>query len=125
MAGSDKRQRDKIIAFRCFDEEFNAIVAKADKSGLSRGAFMRAAGLGDAGPRAQRRPPADHKVLRQLLGEAGRIGNNVNQIARSINSGDAADFPEVREAIRAINEIRNAILDALGKSHGPNNGPIP
>ncbi len=123
MAGSDKRQRGKIVASRCSDEEFNAIAAKADKAGLSNGAFMRAAALGDAGPRAQRRPPADHKAIRQLLGEAGRIGNNVNQIARALNSQERANIPEVQAAMRAINEIRNGILDALGKNHGPDTGP--
>ena len=125
MAGSDKRQRGKIMAFRCFDEEFNAIAAKADKAGLSGGAFMRAALLGDAGPRAQRRPPADHKALRQLLGQAGRIGNNINQIARALNSEEKAKLPELQEALRAINDIRNGILDALGKNHGPDTGPGP
>lgn len=125
MAGSDKRQRGKIMAFRCFDEEFNAIAAKADKAGLSSGAFMRAAALGDAGPRAQRRPPADHKALRQLLGQAGRIGNDINQIARALNSEEKANLPELQEALRAINDIRNGILDALGKNHGPDSGPGP
>jgi hypothetical protein len=125
MAGSDKRQRGKIMAFRCFDEEFNAIAAKADKAGLSNGAFMRAAALGDAGIRAQRRPPADHIALRQLLGQTGRIGNNINQIARALNSEERAKLPEVQEAMRAINDIRNAILDALGKNHGPDSGPGP
>ncbi len=126
MAGSDKRQRGKIMAFRCFDEEFNAIAAKADKAGLSCGAFMRAAALGDPGPRAQRRPPADHKALRQLLGHVGRIGNNINQIARALNAGDQPSLPEVKEILRVCREIRNALLDirnailvALGKNPAP------
>ena len=125
MAGSDKRQRGKIVASRCSDEEFNAIAAKADKAGLSNGAFMRAAALGDAGPRAQRRPPADHIVLRQLLGEAGRIGNNVNQIARALNSGDQANLPELQEALRACIDTQNRINEALGKKHGPDTGRVP
>ena len=125
MAGSDKRQRGKIVASRCSDEEFNAIAAKADKAGLSNGAFMRAAALGDAGPRAQRRPPADHKVLRQLLGEIGRIGNNINQLARATNSGDKVSRSDIAEGIRACLDIRNVIYEALGKNPGPNIGPEP
>jgi hypothetical protein len=119
-SGSEKRQRNKRFTFRLIDDEFNKIAAKADRSGLSFGAFLRAAALdGDAGPRAQRRPPADHRALRQLLGQAGRIGNNINQIARALNSGDAVNAPELQEALRAINDIRNGILDALGINHGP------
>jgi hypothetical protein len=119
MAGSDKRQRGKIIAFRCLEEEFAAIAAKADRAGLSCGAFLRAAGLGSPGPRAVRRPPADHKALRQILGELGRVGNNLNQIARMLNTGQQPDLPELKTALSAYIEIRNAIFEALGKNTGP------
>src|ERR1700687_710062 len=122
-SGSEKRQRNKRVTFRLFDDEFNKIAAKADRSGLTFGAFMRAAALdGDGGPRAQRRPPADHKVLRQLLGEAGRSGNNVNQIARALNSGDRVNLPELQEALRACIDTQNRINEALGKKHGPATG---
>lgn len=125
-SGTEKRQRNKRSTPRFTDEEFNRIAAKADNAGLGFAAYLRASALdGDAGPRAQRRPPADHKALRELLGHVGRIGNNINQIARTLNSGDAVDPGELREALHAYLEIRNAILDALGKSHGPNNGPEP
>ena len=119
MAGSDKRQRGKIIASRCLDEEFAAIAAKADKAGLAVAAFMRAAALGDAGPRAQRRPPADHKALRQILGELGRIGNNLNQIARALNSRAQAIPPELQNALRAFAPLRRTLYIALGKDPGP------
>lgn len=119
MAGSDKRQRGKIIASRCLDEEFTAIAAKANKAGLAIAAFMRAAALGDAGPRAQRRPPADHKALRQHLGQVGRIGNNINQIARALNSGERASLPELQQVLRACLDILDRINAALGKKHGP------
>ena len=119
MAGSDKRQRGKIHPVRCTLEEFNAIAAKADKAGLSAAGFMRAAALGDAGPRAQRRPPADHVALRQILGHIGRIGNNLNQIARALNAGELAKLPELKEALRACIDVRDAIFEALGKKPRP------
>jgi hypothetical protein len=125
-SGSDKRQRNKRINFRVFDDEFNKIAAKADRSGLTLGAFMRAAALdGDSGPRAQRRPPADHKALRQILGEIGRIGNNINQMARALNSGDKLSRSDMEEALRACLDIRKKIYEALGKNPGPNTGPGP
>jgi len=119
MAGSDKRQRGKIQPVRCTLEEFNAIAAKADKAGLSAAGFMRAAALGDAGPRAQRRPPADHKALRQILGELGRVGNNLNQIARALNAGERVRLPELKDALLAYIAIHDAIFAALGKKPGP------
>ena len=119
MAGSDKRRRLRQSLVRWTDEEFNALAAKADKAGLAVAAFMRAAALGDAGPRAQRRPPADHKALRQILGELGRVGNNLNQIARALNAGEQARLPELKDALRAYLVLRDAIFAALGKKQSP------
>jgi hypothetical protein len=118
-SGSDKRQRTHQSLVRLSDEEFADISARADKAGLAVAAFMRAAVLGNPGPRAQHRPPADHKALRQILGELGRVGNNINQIARALNSEDKSKLPELPQALKAYTEIRDKILDALGKKPGP------
>src|ERR1700687_264888 len=119
MAGSDKRRRIRQSLVRWTDEEFNAIAAKADKAGLAVAAFMRAAALGDAGPRAQRRPPADHVALRQILGQLGRIGNNLNQITRALNARQQLRLPQLKEDLRAFLVLRDAIFQALGKKPGP------
>ena len=125
-SGSEKRQRNKRLSIRFTAEEFNQIAARADQAGLGSAALLRAAALGDAGPRAQRRPPADHKALRQLLGHVGRIGNNINQIARALNAAEKSGLAEVPAvlgacpaALRACDDIRRAILVALGKNPGP------
>jgi len=125
-SGSEKRQRTTRRSVRFTADEFNEIAAKADNSGLGFAAFLRAAALeGNAGPRAQRRPPADHKALRQILGHVGRIGNNVNQIARALNSEEQASLPELQEALGAYLDIRNAIFAALGKTTAPGGGKDP
>jgi hypothetical protein len=112
-SGSDKRQRGETVTVRLSKDERDALDALASRSGLAAGAFMRAATFGDAGPRAQRRPPVDHRALRQLLGECGRVGNNLNQIARRLNEGGGANIPELRAALAAYLDIRAAILRAL------------
>src|SRR5262245_53262563 len=104
-SGSNKRKRSHQSLIRWTDEEFSTIAEKADKAGLAVAAFMRAAVLGSPGPRAKRRPPADHKALRQILGHLGRIGNNINQIAKSLNAGDRLKLPELEAALRAYLEI--------------------
>ena len=113
-SGTDKRQRSVTVTVRLTAEERAHLESLSSRAGLAAGAFMRAAAFGGAGPRAQRRPPADHAALRQLLGEVGRVGNNINQIARSLNAGQEADIPELREALSAYLGIRNAIYGALG-----------
>jgi len=113
-SGSAKRQRIRQCLVRFTEEEFARIVEKADRAGLAIAAFLRGAGLGNPGPRAMRRPPADHQALRRLLGHLGRVGNNLNQIAHRLNTGAQASLPELREALAAYLEIRNAIFHALG-----------
>lgn len=111
--GSDKRQRGETVTVRLSKAERDRLDELASKSGLAAGAFMRAAAFGDAGPRAQRRPPVDHVLLRQILGNLGKVGSNVNQIARQMNSGEQAAVPELREALAAYLELRDAIYRAL------------
>jgi hypothetical protein len=118
-SGSGNRQRTKQCLVRFTDEEFERASGKADKAGIAVAAFLRAAALGDPGPRSQRRPPADHKALRRILGELGRIGNNINQIAYRLNTGQKTPPPELRHALAAYLELRNAIFDALGMKRPP------
>jgi hypothetical protein len=112
---SQKRQRYKQIKTPCTLEEFNAVAAKADAAGMTRAAYSRTVLLGDAGPRSQRRMPADAQALRQILGQLGSVGNNINQIAYNLNlRARAPDIPELREALKDYARIRNAIYEALG-----------
>lgn len=112
-SGTDKRQRGKTVTVRLTDDEHGALESLSSRSGMALGAFMRAAAFGDSGPRAQRRPPADHQALRQILGHCGRIGNNLNQIAKHLNAGGQLDHDELRQALKAYLDIRAAILAAL------------
>jgi hypothetical protein len=58
-------------------------------------------------------------ALREILGHLGRIGNNINQIARGTNTGVQARLAELNEARRACQDMRKAIYEALGKDPGP------
>lgn len=113
------KNRSKIINIRCSPKEHATIRTNADLAGFAVGAFLRAAGTGDAGPRAKRRPTADHIALRQILGQIQRTGNNINQIARALNSRQQASIPELRKALSAYMETRDAIFEALGKEPKP------
>ena len=112
-SGSGTRKSTKQVLVRLTDEEFRDVSAKADRAGYPLAALFRHAALGSPGPRAQRRPPADHATLRQILGHCGRIGNNLNQIAKRLNEGGQANIRELVEACSAYLIIRDAILAAL------------
>jgi hypothetical protein len=118
--GTEKRQRQKITPIRWEMGEFNKVAARANRTGLTFGAFMRALALdGDAGPRSQRTQPADRRLLLQFQGQHGRLNNNANQIARGINEDEFYDLPELRLMLKDYVAIRDAIFVALGKEPSP------
>lgn len=115
-SGTDTRQRTEHLALRCTVEERAVIEAAAERAGMPVGAFLRHQATGTAGPRAARRPTSDRVQLAQLLGQVGRIGGNVNQLARAFNTGgtppNVADWQEVKTLVTAMND---ALLQALGR----------
>lgn len=112
--GSDKRQRTRIITFRVSDEEYARYQERASRAGLAVGAFARAAGLDEAGPRARLRRPVEHQALVQLIAALNRVGNNLNQIARNTNVGLDIDVPQLRDALHQYHQVIDAIYEALG-----------
>jgi hypothetical protein len=115
---SETRQRNKQSKIRWLDNEFNTAAAKAKASGLSFSAYVRAAATGSAGPRAQRALPVDAELLREVLAQHGRIGNNLNQIAYQLNArADSAGAVQYEEALNEWAVLRRYMLQALG--HDP------
>lgn len=106
-SGSETRQRSSAPArMRLTVEERAQLEAAAERSGTTVGAFMRHQCLGTAGPRAVRRPPVERAALSQLLGQLGKCGSNLNQIARALNAG--GDTPD--DLALALADIRAAAL---------------
>lgn len=65
--------------------------------------------------RRSRTPSVDMVALARLLGELGKVGSNVNQIARHMNTGEAVEQEELRRALDAVSDIRAAVLEAMGR----------
>jgi hypothetical protein len=85
--GNEKRQRTALVQIRCTPEEHACIIVAAERVGLSVGAYVRMQCIGKPGPRAIRRPTVEAMVVAQLVAHLGKVGSNLNQIARVVNSG--------------------------------------
>lgn len=72
--------------------------------------------------RRYKRPVKDHQALGQLLGALGeaRLANNLNQLAKTANTGSLPVTPEtekaLREACAEIHHMRSLLMRALGFS---------
>ena len=113
-----KRQRQKVIGFRATPEEQAQIESDAKSAGLTIGAYLRKLALDAPIPRQSRRSSVDMTTLSQLLGQLGKIGSNLNQLARQANIGLAPSAPALAEELAALKVLRAEIRQALGKDQG-------
>lgn len=99
MSDSTER-RTRSIKIRMTDAEHAALVERCGQHALA--AWLRDLGLGQHVQRRHRVPEADPALLRGLAA----IGNNLNQVARRVNSGQwsAADRLTVLAELRAIHD---------------------
>jgi hypothetical protein len=110
----ENRKRNKLIQFRCDDAEFAQAKRRAQRAGYTVGAFARACILDGPGPRAQRLPPTNKAELVKLHAELNKIGSNLNQMARAMNSGAIPPLKSVDSAIEAYSDMRADVRRALG-----------
>jgi hypothetical protein len=108
--------KSKPFPIRFTPGQLEKLSEKASDAGMSIGAFARETLLGSAGPRSVRKPPVQKAELARLLGELGKVGSNVNQLARAFNQHHAT--PSVQELTGIKSEMvamRLAIMQALGR----------
>ncbi len=109
--------KEKFIAVRCTLDDHAFIGETAAQAGMSIGAFLRTLALGTAGARAVKRPHIEREQLAKLLGEIGKLGSNVNQIARWANTDKRAPDDRVLALMREdIAAMRGEVMKAL--DHG-------
>ena len=92
------RKRNKTLTIRLTDQEYNAILEKALRSGKNVTDYLISA--------SQRSEIHVAEDTKPLLTELKRIGNNLNQITAKVNAGAffSYNFHEVIELQRAIYE---------------------
>jgi len=105
--GSEKRARTTHLTIRFSPEERATVDEAAARAGLTAGSYARQTLFGAPQPRQVRRPPVERRELARLLGQIGRIGGNVNQLARTANRGLPITRREVAEALNDLRAIRD------------------
>lgn len=106
--------RHSWIHARVTAEERAALEAAADRAEMMLGPYVIAAALGAPTRRGRRRPQVERGVLAQLLGQLGKAGSNLNQLAKVANqTGQPPAAEELAAAIRDIREAARAISCTL------------
>ena len=116
--------RSRVVKTRLTDEEYADFTARLAPYGMSQSEFIR-----QAITRATIRPivtvsPVNDELLSavgKLIAEYGKIGGNLNQIARTLNEWHSP-YPqlagEVRAAVSDLAALKFEVLQKVGDAVG-------
>lgn len=124
MTKKTKALATKIFTIRFTLWEFANLTERAANKGMTLASYIRHILFGEQAEKRKRVIRAvikDVEAFSKLLSilSATRISNNINQIAKAINQGVLHVSPEMekllRDACHAIIEMRDLLLQAIGK----------
>ncbi|MGA7205270.1 MAG: plasmid mobilization relaxosome protein MobC [Specibacter sp.] len=91
--------RTRRVSMSLTEEEHAAWTAAAEGRGLSAWARDQVAAQLEA-----EHPRGGGAEVAKLRADLGRVGSNLNQLVRAVNSGHAPSSPELLEAVQATRE---------------------
>lgn len=121
-----RRKKDKnvkyknIICLKLTDIELEALNLAAATAGISRSEYLRNSFLNGPVP-IHYEIVADMEILRKLVSEYGKIGSNLNQIAKYFNSGGERSLAiesEIHQCIADLFRLRKEVLKMAGEKNG-------
>jgi hypothetical protein len=112
-----RRSSLPTLNIRLTDAQAERLSREAEEFGLTMGSIVKARTFGDDyTPRRSVRP--DRQELARIAGQLGKIGGNLNQVTRAINSGRLAPNAEIAKGLvgaqDSIEEMKKALRSALG-----------
>lgn len=111
---ANKSKRTKRFEIRFTQQEWTALQDRAYESGSSSAAIYARSVLLPSQHQADLETKAEQKVRLQLLASFGKIGSNINQIARALNrmkvwntttEGMLLELTKIQEAVSTITTI--------------------
>jgi hypothetical protein len=114
-------KRTPPFSIRLSKDERAELEKRATAAGLTIGGYCKSVIFNSPPPRRSRRPPIDKIELARLLGEIGRLGNNLNQIAHKLHMESLIEIPELESALKDLAILRASVVMALGYKEAPHN----
>lgn len=115
-------KREHRVTIRLTDTEFSIIENAAEQAEMSISEYMRTQTM-EGQVNARFEIVADVAEIKKLIGEFGKIGSNLNQIARYFNQGGIISTEmknEIRKSLRDICEMKYEVMKMAGDFHGSN-----
>ena len=115
-------KREHRVTIRLTDIEFSIIENAAEQAEMSISEYMRTQTM-EGNVTARFEIVADVDEIKKLIGEFGKIGSNLNQIARYFNQGGIISSEmrnEIRKSLRDIYEMKYKVMKMAGDFRGSN-----
>ena len=101
----EEHRRTRTVGVRVTEAEAAELRERAQAARLSMGAYLRRRGLGQ-----RARTTAERRLGAAELRELNRIGVNLNQMARALNSGAVSSPAETQAAVERVGELVAKLL---------------
>ena len=115
-------KREHRVTIRLTDTEFSIIENAATQAEMSISEYMGTQTM-EGKVNARFEIVADVDQIKKLIGEFGKIGSNLNQIARYFNQGGVLSSEmrnEIRKSLRDIYEMKYEVMKMAGDFRGSN-----
>ena len=113
-------KREHRVTIRLTDTEFSIIENTAEQTDMTISEYMRKQIMeGEVNTKFE--IVADVKEIKKLIGELGKIGSNLNQIARYFNQGGIISSEmrtEIKKSLRDIYEMKYEVMRMAGDFRG-------
>ena len=110
----------KDVHLRMSKTEYEILLERANTSNMTVSDFIRNA-LDNQNVIIKYEITADVPEIKKLIGECGKIGSNLNQIARYFNQGGIISSEmrtAIKKSLRDIYEMKYEVMKMAGDFHG-------
>lgn len=115
-SGSQTRKKFHMVTTAYDPDEFAQLDEAASRAGLSRASFQRVQTLGTPPKtRSTRRAPIEREMLAKALGQLGKVGSNLNQLAHAANL-NRTERDQIGAAVAELRGLLPDFLQALGRN---------
>ena len=112
--------KNKDVHLRMSETEYEILLERSTASNMTVSDFIRNA-LDKQNVITKYEIIADVKEIKKLIGELGKIGSNLNQIARYFNQGGVISSEmrtEIKKSLRDIYEMKYEVMRMAGDFRG-------
>ena len=114
--------KTKDVHLRMSETEYEILFERATASNMTISEYMRKQ-IMEGQVNTKFEIVADVKEIKKLIGELGKIGSNLNQIARYFNQGGIISSEmrtEIKKSLRDIYEMKYEVMKMAGDFRGSN-----